>query len=213
LIIIYILPMKTASLLRLLLATCFLAPAGAQASTIQMVSNGGFETSSVASGTWAITSSLAGWTAGALGVEVRNHVAGDAYAGQRYVELDTTGNSWISQTLATSAGSTYALSFAYAPREGVAAASNGIEVFWNGASKGIFTGNGGAGNAWNVYKMNLVGLGGAGELKFAAVGASDSLGGALDAISVTAVPEPATLATMGFGLGLIGLFRRRRSRQ
>lgn len=206
--------MKTSTLTRHLAAALVLATGGAHATTIQLVSNGGFETSSVASGSWEITKNLAGWKTDAqLGVEVRNHVAGDAYAGQRYVELDTTGNSWISQTLATSAGSTYALSFAYAPREGVAAASNGIEVFWNGVSKGVYTGNGGSGNAWNLYTMNLAGLGNTGELKFVAVGTSDSVGGSLDAVSVTAVPEPATLATMALGLGLIGLTRRRQSRK
>lgn len=201
--------MTRLSYLRTLFASLAFAACGAHAATIQMVSNGGFETSSVANGTWVITKSLAGWTSGADGVEVRNHVAGDAYAGARYVELDTTANSWISQVLATSAGSTYSLSFAYAPREGVALSSNGIEVFWNGVSKGTFAANGGSGNAWNVYKMDLGAASSASELKFVAVGASDSFGGSLDAVSVTAVPEPATLATMALGLGMLGFMRRK----
>jgi hypothetical protein len=77
----------------------------------------------------------------------------------------------------------------------------------------VYTGDGSNGNAWNLYSMNLAGLGSTGELKFVAVGASDGYGGSLDAVSVTAVPEPATLATLALGLGLIGLTRRRQSRK
>jgi hypothetical protein len=205
--------MTRSHLVRTLLASLVFAAGSSHAAPIQMVSNGGFETSSVANGSWAITNSLDGWTTGVNGVEVRNNVAGNAYVGSRYVELDTTANSWISQVLATSAGSTYALSFAYAPREGVALSSNGIEVFWNGVSKGTFAANGGSGNAWNVYKMDLGAVSAASELKFVAVGASDSFGGSLDAVSVTAVPEPATLATMALGLGMLGFMRRRKARK
>jgi len=49
-----------------------------------------------------------------------------------------------------------------------------------------------------------------GILKFAAIGISDSDGGSLDNISVTAIPEPETIAILLTGLGLLAAVTRRR---
>ena len=43
-----------------------------------------------------------------------------------------------------------------------------------------------------------------------ASGISDSIGGSLDNVSLSAVPEPATIASMLLGLGLMGFTLRRR---
>ena len=48
-------------------------------------------------------------------------------------------------------------------------------------------------------------------LMFAATGYSNSLGGFVDNVSLTAVPEPGTLAL--FGLGLMGLVLARRQQK
>ena len=212
--------MKISSLLRSLAAALAVAAGCAHATPIpatQLVSNGGFESITLASGTWSTPSTLSGWTVGPLGVEIRNNAEGSAYAGNNFAELDTTGNSWISQTLATTAGGTYTLSFAYAPRENVPSTSNGIAVYWNGSLLNTYTATGGGtgSNNWQVFTYNLGATSGSTELKFMAVGLSDTLGGSLDAVSVTrsAVPEPATLATMAFGLGMMGFVRRRKSRK
>ncbi len=53
--------------------------------------------------------------------------------------------------------------------------------------------------------------GGSDTLTFRATGTNDSVGGALDAVSViAAVPEPSTYVMMGAGLVLIGLSLGRR---
>ncbi|PKO35185.1 MAG: hypothetical protein CVU34_02435 [Betaproteobacteria bacterium HGW-Betaproteobacteria-7] len=175
-----------------------------------LVVNGSFEDySSIKPGQWSIFGSGYGWTTGPRGVEIRNAAVGTAADGVRFAELDTTANSWISQIIHTNAHQTLELSFAYAPRSGVAANSNGIDVFWNSLLLASITGNGGA--AWLDHVFDVqADANGLGVLKFAATGISDSLGGSLDNISVTAVPEPETLAMLLTGLGILAAVNRRR---
>lgn len=177
-----------------------------------LVTNGSFEADAQAAGTWGIYPNLTGWTGGQFGIELRNNVAGAAYDGVNYVELDTTQNSLMNQSIGTSLGQAYELSFAYSAREGVSAASNGIEVFWNGLSHGVFTAVGApSGHLWNVYTLNVTGAAGSSTLMFQAVGLGDSYGGSLDAVSLTpAIPEPETYALMLAGLAAIGFVARRR---
>jgi hypothetical protein len=185
------------------------APALAQAN---LVVNGSFEDySSVTAGNWSIFGSGNGWTTGANGVEIRNAVAGTAAQGVRFAELDTTANSWISQIIQTNANQALELSYSYAPRAGVASNSNGIQIFWNGLSLGTISGNGNNGSSWNdlVYDVQAD-ANGFGVLKFASIGVSDSLGGSLDNIAVTAVPEPETGAMLLTGLGILAAVTRRR---
>lgn len=198
---------------KLITALCFLAAGAANAGTIQLIKNGSFETNGVGANSWAIKSALDGWTVGNGGAEVRNNVAGAAQAGSNYLELDTTGNSWISQSIDTIDGGTYKLSFYYAAREHTAAATNGIDVFWNGAllkhlAQDNFTGS----TNWFKVDLSFLAVGALSTLQFKASGTSDSFGGSLDNVSLTTeVPEPGTLASLLLGLGLLGFTLRRRT--
>ena len=191
-----------------LLAT--LASAHAQ----NIVFDGGFESVAQASNSWSVYASIPGWTTtSGPGIEVRNDVAGTAFEGHNFVELDSTANSAMSQSLTTVAGSLYTLSFEYSARAGLPASTNPISVYWNGALLGTaaLDGTGHADNVWNLYSYTVSGTG-HDVLAFAAGGTSDSVGGSLDAVSVSVVPEPSTVALMFAGLGLIGLsLRGRRS--
>jgi len=194
------------------LALAALLAAPLLASAANLVANGSFESDAMAGGSWSTFQNLSGWTGGPAGIELRNNVAGAAYDGVNYVELDTNQNSSMFQNIGTTLGQSYALSFAYSAREGVVSSSNGIEVLWNGLSQGVFTGTGApGGNDWGIVSLAVTGALQSSTLAFRAVGTSDSYGGSLDAVSlVSAVPEPQTWALLLGGLGAIGFIARRR---
>lgn len=193
-------------------ALLLLAAGAANAGTIELVKNGSFEKNGVAANSWNIKYALDNWQVGANGAEVRNNIAGAAQNGSNYLELDTTGNSWISQSFDTSIGAEYKLSFYYAAREQTGAATNGIDVFWNGQLvKQLAQNNYSNVTNWIKYDLSLFGAGSLSKLEFKAAGTSDSFGGSLDNVSLTTnVPEPGTLASLLLGLGMLGLTLRRR---
>lgn len=184
-----------------------------------LVRNGSFEDVSPAAGvqtqapgTWAVYGTLDGWaTTAGSGIEVRNAIAGTASDGSNYVELDSFGNTTMAQTILTTVGAYYTLSFDYSPRAGVAAGSNGIDVLWNNTLLNLspITANGiGLSNhAWTTFIFGVVGTG-SDLLSFRSVGTNDSLGGSLD--NVRLVPEPAMLASFAAGLAALGLASKRR---
>jgi hypothetical protein len=186
----------------------------AQAQNI--VVNGSFEQVTASTtqntGTWGIYNSIIGWN-GTPNIEVRDSVAGNAQQGSNYVELDTNNNSGMFQTV-TGIG-WYELSFWYSARTNVAAGSNGLAFTFGSLSGQVLANTAGSpsGNVWQQY-TGLVLLNGATSLMFHATGKSDSLGGSLDNVSVTAVPEPESYAMMLAGLALMGtIARRRKSKQ
>ncbi len=189
------------------LAALFVA---GSAQAVPLLVNGSFEANTQANGSWAIYGGLVGWSA-SPNVELRNNVAGAAQDGVNFVELDVVNNSSIFQSVSTAAGQNYQLSFWYSPRSGVAAGSNPIGFSWGGEAISSVTGNGsGAGNVWQKYTYNLVGSGALTELRFSAGGTSDSLGGSLDNVALTAVPEPTGIALFALGLALLGFTARRK---
>lgn len=200
--------MKTA-LASALITALALASIPAQAT---LLTDGSFESVSIANGSWTTlytSSATSGWISGSAGYEIRNNVAGTAEDGHVFVELDTNRNSSISQIVKTTLGQTYNLSFWYAPRAGVSYNSNPIEVLWNGKEVGTVSGDG-AKSAWSEVKYSLTGTGND-TLTFMAVGTSDSYGGSIDNVKLTAaVPEPETYAMLLAGLGLMGTVARRR---
>ena len=183
-----------------------------------LIVNGSFEEPTQSSGSWGFHTSMSGWTvkpdadADRGGVEVRNNTVGEAQDGSNFIELDAYGNSWISQTVDTIENNRYQLTFWYSPRENVAADTNGIEVFWNDTSLGTLTGSGvgNTGNVWATHTFTVSGAGLATALKFAAVGTSDSYGGSLDNVSLTAVPLPPAAILFGSVLGSLALVARKR---
>jgi hypothetical protein len=190
-------------------------PLLATAAPINLVVNGDFEATKQANGTWSNQSTISGWrhVAGpGRGFEVRNNVSGTAHSGSNFIELDTTGNTTIEQLFTSLVASgEYTLSFAYSPRPGVAAGSNGLNVMWNGALvTPTLHGAGGSHHNWNVYSFDVYAQAGTNSLSFASVGPSDSLGGSLDAVSLT-VPEPGAFGLAGLAVFGVWAARRRQA--
>ncbi len=161
---------------------------------------------------FVILPSYEGWTGTPAGLEVQyNNVAGAPFSGANLVELDTTRNSSITRTIA--AGS-YLLSFYYSDRPGVPASSNGISVSLGSTNLlSVAGGNGGGNTNFRLFTTHFVTTTPQ-SLTFAATGVSDSLGGYIENISLSGVPEPASWAMMIGGFGMIGgAMRRRGSRK
>lgn len=168
-------------------------------------------------GSWTPVGAVDGWTGAPL-IELQNHVAGSPAptGGNVFVELDANSNSAMFRTIAAG---TYDLSFLYSPRPGVGAGSNGITVSIGETPLSIFlngglvpsplTGAGGGETIWNTYTSHFT-VAADTVLTFAAVGTSDSLGGYVDNIKLTAVPESATWAMMIMGFASIGAALRSR---
>ncbi len=193
----------------LALAAPLAAPLAAHASILV---NGSFEQPGISSG-WTILSGMPGWQASAAGVEIRRNAVGTAQDGFIFVELDTTVNSAIWQNVSTQGGHDYVLSGYYSPRIGVALASNDIDVFWNGIRLTTLSGSGAglSSHAWRPFSFTVRGTS-TDQLRFAAAGTSDSLGGSLDNIALSAVPEPGTLALALAALGAAGFAACRQKR-
>jgi hypothetical protein len=187
------------------------AASSASASPVNLIINGSFEQSPVATGTWKITDTLPGWTylsGPGTGFEIRNDVAGSAVDGNNFIELDTNGNTHIGQYLdQLVAGSTYELSYWLSPRPGLGADTNGMLAFWNGvqldAATSAMQGD------WTRYSYAVTAAEGRNLLSFQAIGTSDSYGSGLDNVQLSQVPEPGSLAlTLAALAGALALRRR-----
>ena len=191
----------------LVIAGLGLVPWAAQAN---LIVNGGFESPDIATGTYSLFPvSITGWaTSVGPSIEIQDNVAGAPFEAQQFVELDSTGNTRMAQSVATVLGQGYLLSFAYSPRPGIASGSNGIELWIDGLLRDSFTGAGIGTTNWAIRSYSIVGHGST-LIEFRAIGTSDSLGGYLDDVRLT-TPEPGTLALGGLALTALALLRRRR---
>lgn len=192
--------------------TLALAAAAAIPAHANLLIDGGFEQPAIADGSFATLTAIPGWI-GAPTIEVQNHVAGTPYEGNQYVELDTDGNSSMYQDFATAIGATYRIEFQYSPRPGVSAASNGLAFLWDNSPYAMMALSGIdlADTVWSGYDMTAVATSSLSRVSFTAFGISDSRGGYIDNVRVTAVPEPGVLPL--FGLGLVILATRLRTRR
>ena len=163
---------------------------------------------------WGIWDDLPGWTgAGGSGIEVQtDRTLGsiDSQDGDYYVELDTNRNSSMSQLVSLDAG-VYELSFWYSPRTNNPA-TTGIDYSLGALFSENVSGPSGSypRGVWTeVVERFEVLADGDYLMTFEATGTSNSLGGLLDNVSISAVPLPAGAVLMLTALGALAVGRRR----
>lgn len=150
--------------------------------------NGSFEVSSVASGQYASFQSLPGWTALAGSrIELWNdHRGVRATDGADFAELDFQGaHDGFYQDVAAATGQAYRLSFDLRARPGGAAASQDVEVIWNGKLVATAT----PGSDWSSFAATVTGASGTDRLTIREVGSQshDGHGALLDDFELVAV--------------------------
>ena len=183
---------------------------------------------------WAVFQSGVGdngdWTSvSGSGIEIQDESIGitDAYDGTQYVELDSDNsrggvagptNSAMAANIDFVAGRTYEISFAYKPRTN-RADDNGIRLFavaFDGANvtddDALFEVSETTSSLsdWMVYSVIYTAQSGFNAIAFEAFGRDNSLGGFIDAVTVSEVPLPAALPLFGFGLAGLAVVRRRK---
>lgn len=187
---------------------------GAPAHAINLVSNGSFETDVVTTGNAfpLAPNGISGWTLSNTAEIFRNgHPSGlTASDGFQFLEMDSTANYSISQTLSNlTNGQTYKLSFDYSPRPTFAANTNGLNVSLDAQQIFSIASDGTSLSSvnWSSYGYQFTATASPVVLQFSGAGLSDSAGALLDNVSVEAVPAP--LPILGSGAAL-GYFRKMR---
>lgn len=133
--------------------------------------------------------------------------------GLRSIDLDSrknaganTFNNTISQSIAGTG--LVNLSFWYAANPANVGPTNEVKfelAFALGHEKGSVLGSSANVTGWQHYTQQIdLGTVGTATLSFTAAGAKDGVGGYIDNVSVTAVPEPETYAMLLAGLGVMG---------
>ena len=150
-----------------------------------------------------------GWTGGPT-IEVQtNSIAGAPFSSPNLVELDTTANSSMFVNL-TRLGR-YTVSYYYSPRINQPSSTNGISLSLGSTQLDTVTAVGGASTDWQLRTVSFTNTVVGTALTFAAFGTSDGVGGYLDNITLSAVPEPMTWGLMLAGFAMVGFAARRRA--
>lgn len=192
-------------------------------SMANLLVNGGFEQHEV-QGSWAIYDAIPGWTLEAgPSIELQRGVGGwSAYEGEQWIELDSDesgpGGGWfegelgsttVSQDIATEAGRSYLLGFAFSPRPGVEDNHLLVEFAGEAVFEATTSGVGLGDTQWEYYELIVTASSDLTTLRLSDLGISDTLGTLVDGVSLIALPGPAVLGVLPM-LALLPAPRRRR---
>lgn len=199
---------------------CFLsAVANLNAQLLQpnsILVNGSFE-SYGGPGNSNIGAGLNGWTIGnAGGVDIVFSTGIVPYYwkaadGDVSLSLAYFGPDSVTQTVSTTPGKSYQLTFSMAAEIYGGPATRTMNVLWNNTVVSSpsfqYTGQGPENMGWTAFSLNVVGTG-ADTLRFLATSAGP-YGPTLDNVSLVLVPEPAAAGLIAMGLVGLGLSKRR----
>ena len=186
-----------------------------------VLTNGGFEQPGVTNSCCITdpTTAIPGWTVPSGNVNVVNGFFSSnpyknlAKEGAQYLDLVGEGTAGsISQTFGTVTGQVYNLSFFFSHNLFSGLQSASADVLINGVLFGSVTHTGGSTSDlnWQSFSKTFTASGTSTTLEFLNTKGGENTGVFLDAISVGAVPEPATWAMMLLGFAGVGYSMRRR---
>jgi choice-of-anchor C domain-containing protein len=192
--------------------------AGASPAVAAPFTNGSFELGSVnPGGGWITLNSgspaITGWE---IFDGTIDYIGAYWQAADGSRSLDLNGNdgpAGIRQTFDTIGGGTYQVSFALAGNPDGAPVTKSVQVTSGGVSQLFAFTIAGASRAdmgWAYHSLLFTAAGSSTTLSFLSDTAGAYYGPALDDVSVTAVPEPATLSLVALGLAAVARARRRR---
>lgn len=170
---------------------------------------------------WVLGGTTGGSTATASSIDLvnGNHtgLGLTAYAGSQFVDFNSRGGlngGFISQSFATSVGTQYTVSYAVG-RAGLDNGANAVALRAEAVGAGASQDTTVTSTSWTSRSFTFTAAGATTTLKFIditidAPTIASNYDVTLDAVSVTAVPEPASIATViGASLGAFGVWRRR----
>jgi hypothetical protein len=172
-----------------------IGPVATAGAAPNLIVNGSFETPDIPAGSFGIFPAIPGWShqprtgTTSSGIEIQDHVAGApaAGAGDQFVELDSDGPSRILQDVATSAGSTYRLTFLYSARPGTPAIENHFRVSAGPASTEIGPLASAAQTSWTNGALDFVATAASSRIEYLDLSPEQPVGGVGAYVDLVAV--------------------------